>query len=66
MSEKTMNPNIQPVQRANGTSSCLSTVKKPRIESFTLFKGGNEIMIVHRDEEYSLRITRNGKLILTK
>ncbi|MGH7796313.1 MAG: hemin uptake protein HemP [Candidatus Binatia bacterium] len=40
--------------------------EKPRIESQRLFHGANEIIIVHRHEEYNLRITRNGKLILTK
>jgi hemin uptake protein HemP len=41
-------------------------VRKPRIESERLFDGTSEVVIVHRDEEYSLRITKNGKLILTK
>lgn len=40
--------------------------KKPRIESNRLFQGNSEIVIVHQREEYNLRITRNGKLILTK
>ena len=40
--------------------------KKPRIESDHLFQGHSEIVIVHQKEEYNLRITRNGKLILTK
>jgi len=40
--------------------------KKPRIESAHLFQGEREIVIVHQTKEYSLRITRNGKLILTK
>lgn len=31
-----------------------------------LFEGRQEIQIAHRDETYRLRITRNGKLILTK
>jgi hemin uptake protein HemP len=39
---------------------------KPRIESNNLFQGNSEIVIVHQKEEYNLRITRNGKLILTK
>jgi hemin uptake protein HemP len=39
---------------------------KARIESASLFQGKNEIIIVHKNEEYNLRITRNGKLILTK
>ena len=40
--------------------------RKPRIESQRLFQGNCEIVIVHHNEEYSLRITKNGKLILTK
>ena len=40
--------------------------KKPRIESAHLFQGEREIVIVHQTKEYNLRITRNGKLILTK
>jgi hemin uptake protein HemP len=28
--------------------------------------GGSEVRIVHRGQEYRLRITRQGKLILTK
>jgi hemin uptake protein HemP len=40
--------------------------KKLRIESAHLFQGEREIVIVHQAKEYSLRITRNGKLILTK
>jgi hemin uptake protein HemP len=40
--------------------------KKPRVESSHLFQGNNEIVIVHQKEEYNLRITKNGKLILTK
>jgi hemin uptake protein HemP len=40
--------------------------KKLRIESAHLFQGEQEIVIVHQAKEYSLRITRNGKLILTK
>jgi hemin uptake protein HemP len=42
------------------------TEKKPRIQSNSLFQGKSEIVIVHQNEEYNLRITRNGKLILTK
>jgi hemin uptake protein HemP len=40
--------------------------KKPRIESGDLFQGNSKVVIVHQNEEYNLRITRNGKLILTK
>jgi hypothetical protein len=31
-----------------------------------LFQGSQEILIDHRGETYRLRITKNGKLILTK
>jgi hemin uptake protein HemP len=48
------------------SSISASAIKKPRIESDHLFQGNNEIVIVHQKEEYNLRITRNGKLILTK
>jgi hemin uptake protein HemP len=37
-----------------------------RLSSSVLFGTRNEIVIVHNDEEYRLRITSNGKLILTK
>ncbi|HJX10834.1 MAG TPA: hemin uptake protein HemP [Candidatus Binatia bacterium] len=37
-----------------------------RIKSSFFFQGRREVVIVHHEEEYVLRITRNGKLILTK
>ena len=51
---------------SGATDVPLPAGRKPRIESDRLFQGGSEIVIVHQNEEYSLRITRNGKLILTK
>ena len=36
------------------------------ISATHLFQGRQEIQIVHHGETYRLRITRNGKLILTK
>ena len=50
----------------SGVESITPADKKPRIESAHLFQGEREIVIVHQTKEYSLRITRNGKLILTK
>ncbi|MFC7335100.1 hemin uptake protein HemP [Rhodocista pekingensis] len=38
----------------------------PRIDSRDLLRGGREIVIVHEGEEYRLRRTSQGKLILTK
>lgn len=37
-----------------------------RISSEQLFATGNEIVIAHNGDDYRLRITSNGKLILTK
>ena len=39
---------------------------RPTMTSAALFQGGKEIVIRHGSEEYRLRITRAGKLILTK
>lgn len=36
------------------------------IATDALFRGQNEIFIHHNGEHYRLRITKNGKLILTK
>lgn len=38
----------------------------PSMSSSALFKGARELMIEHQGVYYTLRITRNGKLILTK
>lgn len=37
-----------------------------RVPLETILRGRQEIIIQHRDEEYRLRITSNGKLLLTK
>ncbi|MDT4331568.1 hemin uptake protein HemP [Methylomonas sp. MED-D] len=39
---------------------------RPRLNSRALFGAQTEIVIEHQGEEYRLRITSNGKLILTK
>jgi len=36
------------------------------IRSDALFLRGDEVLIAHQGEQYRLRRTRNGKLILTK
>jgi hemin uptake protein HemP len=36
-----------------------------RLRSEDLLKGGVEILIEHHGREYRLRVTQNGKLILT-
>lgn len=37
-----------------------------RIQLAKLLEGGREAIIVHNGEDYRLRVTANGKLILTK
>jgi len=48
-----------------GTSSS-AREPAPIVTSEELLRGGREIQIRHGEEIYWLRITRNGKLILTK
>jgi len=36
-----------------------------RVASETLLGSGRELVIVHNGREYKLRLTQNGKLILT-
>jgi hemin uptake protein HemP len=46
-----------------------STVVCPprkRISTADLMQGAREIIVLHHGEEYLLRITKSGKLILTK
>ena len=52
--------------RSTAKAVSASSEKKPRIQSNHLFQGNSEVVIVHQNQEYNLRITRNGKLILTK
>ena len=41
-------------------------VSRPRVHSVELFGTAREVLIEHAGEEYRLRLTRQGKLILTK
>ena len=40
--------------------------KRPSITSDELLKGSKELLILHAEDEYRLRLTSKGKLILTK
>ncbi|MCB1792684.1 MAG: hemin uptake protein HemP [Gammaproteobacteria bacterium] len=40
--------------------------KTLEIDSAALLRGGDRLLIRHRDHLYVLRLTRQGKLILTK
>jgi len=39
---------------------------RTRVSSDEMFRGRREVVIVHGDQEYLLRITKSDKLILTK
>lgn len=43
-----------------------SAAGAPRLTSEQLFRGHDEVLIGHAGDTYRLRITRQGKLILTK
>ncbi|MEC4747195.1 hemin uptake protein HemP [Methylomicrobium sp. Wu6] len=51
---------------ANPEAAPRSGEDQHRLNSSALFGARNEIVIVHNTDEYRLRITRAGKLILTK
>jgi hemin uptake protein HemP len=58
-------------QRAMGVNNKQKTADPqgfslPRIDASTLLASGREIILVHKDTEYRLRLTSNDKLILTK
>ena len=57
------NSNLQVVTESH--SLLMRDPYKP-ISSDSLFVAGNEVLIQHQGEQYRLRRTRNGKLILTK
>ena len=51
---------------ATATEPVTPAGNKPRrVRSEDLLKGGVEILIEHHGREYRLRVTQNGKLILT-
>jgi hemin uptake protein HemP len=50
----------------NSNNDWLSALKDSRINSDMLMSGKKELTIIHNQEEYKLRLTGNGKLILTK
>lgn len=43
-----------------------TVILTPRIASDQIMKGRREVIIQHGAEEYRLRLTASGKLILTK
>nr|WP_090539406.1 hemin uptake protein HemP [Nitrosomonas sp. Nm132] len=54
------------LQTANESHSLVLRDPAKPISSESLFVAGNEVLIQHQGQQYRLRRTRNGKLILTK
>jgi len=63
-----MSKHLRPNPTANGVFERPHTddVSAPLIPSSRLFGAGREIVIRHEAADYRLRITSNGKLLLTK
>jgi len=55
-----------PAPRAPDADAVVESAAVRRVESVLLFQRGREVVIVHRGQEYRLRITKSDKLILTK
>jgi len=54
-------------ERSAGAKPTPNQPRQPRLlEAEELFRGQSEVRLLHRGQEYRLRITRQGKLILTK
>jgi len=51
---------------AGDTEDALQPPRLRRINVFDLLDGERELILVHRQSEYRLRLTNNDKLILTK
>jgi hemin uptake protein HemP len=60
----TRSPQLARLPNADDGSAQAATVR--RISSQRLLAGERELVIQHLGSEYHLRLTRNGKLILTK
>ncbi|TNE39177.1 MAG: hemin uptake protein HemP [Alphaproteobacteria bacterium] len=48
------------------SSTRVVTLADGKLQSSDLFRDGRELTIIHNGDEYKLRLTGNGKLILTK
>lgn len=54
------------LQASNNNPIATTNDHRKSINSDMLFTDSNEIVIQHREQQYRLRLTRAGKLILTK
>jgi len=59
-------PIMTPTSPRSPSESAQRTHAPSTLQTDALFQGNQEILINHNGENYRLRITKNGKLILTK
>ena len=57
---------VRVVQPSPGDAQVADLRRPPYLLSTELFGADDQIVIVHRGQEYRLRITKEHKLILTK
>jgi hemin uptake protein HemP len=65
MNKHTQNP-FDPLDAELPITQNSTSISCPRLYSKHLFSASNEVIIEHAGEKYRLRLTRQGKLILTK
>ncbi|MFQ5840212.1 MAG: hemin uptake protein HemP [Candidatus Methylomirabilales bacterium] len=53
-------------QKHEGPGPPVPRPQRRRIHTLDLMQGAREVILLHQGEEYVLRITKTGKLILTK
>jgi hemin uptake protein HemP len=58
--------NIERSEQPHEPATPTSWSQRRRIRTIDLMQGEREIILLHEGEEYVLRITKTGKLILTK
>jgi len=58
--------NIERSEQSHEPTVQTSWSHRRRIKTIDLMQGEREIILLHEGEEYVLRITKTGKLILTK
>ena len=57
---------LQGQKSAQATEGPAKPVPPVTLETEALFKGTDEVRLLHRGQEYRLRVTKQGKLLLTK
>ena len=63
----TMNRDVpKPSESSLSPNTEMAPGSRPRVDVVVLMAGRRDVVLVHGAEEYLLRITNQGKLILTK